>query len=154
MDINSLLSPQDSPAQETPPAHPALGSPSMQSSGKRAIRQIPSRTSSGLSQQLTSSPQPHLSYLQHRQPSPGAAYTNGTRPIHNATSTPPERSIHSPHDARMTPPNPLLRQASTPGMDALADLATMQHQHQHQQAARQHTAAQRPTFRYVSSLIV
>lgn len=142
MDINSLLSPQDSPAQETPPAP---GSPSIQPSGKRAIRHIPSRTPSGLSQQLTSSPQPQpqLSYHQHRQPSPGVGYTNGTRPIHSATSTPPERPTHSPRDARMTPPNPLLR--STPGMDTLADLATMQHQHQ--QAARQHTASQRPTFR-------
>lgn len=119
MDINSLLSPQDSPAQETPPPNPALNSPSMQSSSKRAIRQIPSRTPSGLSQQMTSSPQPHLSY-QQQLPSPGVTYTNGSRTIHSATSTPPERPIHSPRDARMTPPNPLLRQASTPGMDTLA----------------------------------
>ena len=146
MDINSLLSPQDSPAQETPPPHPALASPSMQPSSKRAKRQIPSRTPSGLSQQLTSSPQPHLAYHQHRQPSPGVSYTNGTRAIHSRTSTPPERPMHSPHDARMTPPNPLLRQASTPGMDTLADLAAMQHQHQ-QQAQRQNPVAQRPTFR-------
>lgn len=146
MDINSLLSPQDSPAQETPPPPSALGSPSIQSASKRAIRQIPSRTPSGLSQQLTSSPQPHLSYHQHKQPSPGITYTNGSRAIHSATSTPPERPVHSPHDPRMTPPNPLLRQASTPSMDALADLASMQHQHQ-QQAARQNTVVQRPSFR-------
>ena len=119
MDINSLLSPQDSPAQETPPPHPALNSPSMQSSSKRAIRQIPSRTPSGLSQHITSSPQPHLAY-QQQLPSPGVTYTNGTRAIHSTTNTPPERPIHSPHDARMTPPNPMLRQASTPGMDTLA----------------------------------
>ncbi|KAF2449974.1 hypothetical protein P171DRAFT_351254 [Karstenula rhodostoma CBS 690.94] len=149
MDINSLLSPQDSPAQETPPPPPALGSPSIQSPGKRAIRQVPSRTPSGLSQQLTSSPQPHLSYHQHKQPSPGVGYTNGTRPIHSATSTPPERPTHSPRDARMTPPNPLLR--STSGMDTLADLATMQHQHQ--QAARHHTAAQRPTLQNIPRTI-
>ncbi|KAJ4304757.1 Splicing factor [Kalmusia sp. IMI 367209] len=141
MDINSLLSPQDSPAQETPPPHPALGSPSLQSSSKRAIRQIPSRTPSGLSQQITSSPQPHLSYQQ--LPSPGTTFTNGSRGIRSATGTPPERPMHSPRDARMTPPNPLLRQASTPGMDTLADLAAMQHQ---QQAARQNSVPQRPTF--------
>lgn len=126
MDINSLLSPQDSPAQETPPR-----SPSLQASGKRAARQIPSRTPSGLSQQITSSPQPPLSYQQQpppqqqqqqqqQLPSPGVAFTNGNRGVHSATSTPSDRPIHSPRDARMTPPNPLLRQASTPGMDALA----------------------------------
>ena len=188
MDINSLLSPQDSPARETPPPPPALNSPSIKSSSKkRAPRQIPSRTPSGLSQQITSSPQPHLSY-QQQQPSPNVTYTNGSRVIHSAASTPPERPIHSPRDARVTPPNPLLRQASTPGMDTLAganilccckrrllgrdekpgaalmlvpcsferciermltrkaDLAAMQHQHQ-QQAARQSSAAQRPSFR-------
>ncbi|KAF1968243.1 hypothetical protein BU23DRAFT_558661 [Bimuria novae-zelandiae CBS 107.79] len=142
MDINSLLSPQDSPAQETPPPHPAQNSPSRPSSSKRAIRQIPSRTPSGLSKQITSSP--HLSY-QQQLPSPGVTYTNGTRAIHSATSTPPERAIHSPRDARMTPPHPYTRQASTPGMDTLADLAAMQHQHQ-QQAARQSSVAQRPSF--------
>lgn len=123
MDINSLLSPQDSPAQETPPPRSGLNSPSIQSSGKRAIRQIPSRTPSGL-QQIRSSPQPHLSY-QQPVPSPGVTYTNGTRAIHSATSTPPERHVPSPRDARMTPPNPLLRQASTPGMDALAGVYTL-----------------------------
>src|SRR5262245_25842734 len=116
MDINSLLSPQDSPAQETPPPHPSLASPSLQSPSKRAIRQIPSRTPSGLSQQITSFPQPHLTYQQ--LPSPGiAGLTNGSRVIHSATSTPP---LHSPRDARMTPPHHLPRQASTPGMDTLA----------------------------------
>ncbi|PSN67748.1 hypothetical protein BS50DRAFT_572764 [Corynespora cassiicola Philippines] len=187
MDINSLLSPQDSPARETPPpTQPALPSPSMlHSPGKRAIRQMPSRTPSGLSQQITSSPQPqpppqsqsqpqphhpHAAYPQHQQhqqqhphththtqhaphpqqqlPSPGVnnfANTNGSRNIHSATSTPPidRQSLGSPHDARMTPPHPMHRQASTPGMDTLADLATMQHQ---QQAARQSYSAQRPSI--------
>lgn len=123
MDINSLLSPQDSPARETPPPPPpqsALASPSLQSPSKRAIRQMPSRTPSGLSQQITSSPQPHLAFQQI--PSPGiAGFTNGGRTVHSAASTPPiDRPLHSPHDARMTPPHLLHRQGSTPGMDTLA----------------------------------
>ncbi|CAI6333060.1 unnamed protein product [Periconia digitata] len=148
MDINSLLSPQDSPARETPPPHPPIASPAIQSPSKRAFRQMPSRTSSGLSQQITSSPQPpaqplqqqHLAY--HSVPSPNlSGFTNGHRPIHSATSTPPI-PIHSPHDASMNSPHPPPRQTSTPGMDALADLATMQH---HQQAVRQ-TSAPRPPY--------
>ncbi|KAF2635726.1 hypothetical protein P280DRAFT_411130 [Massarina eburnea CBS 473.64] len=150
MDINSLLSPQDSPARETPPPPPAhharaspRASPSMPSPGKRAIRQMPSRTPSGLSQQITSSPQSHLQYQQLPSPSM-SSFTNGHRKMHSATSTPPiERPMHSPRDARATPPHLVHRQASTPGMDALADLAAMQHQ---QQAARQNSVAQRPTF--------
>jgi hypothetical protein len=140
MDINSLLSPQDSPARETPPPHPALASPSLQSPSKRAIRQIPSRTASGLSQQITSSPQPQSqsqlqSQLQsqpHAQAHPQGAYqqisspglasfTNGARGIHSGTATPlSERPLHSPHDAHMTPPHPLHRNTSTASMDALA----------------------------------
>lgn len=107
MDINSLLSPSDSPAgTPVPQQPPALPSPS-----KRAMRQMPSRTSSGLSRQIISSPQPH--------PSPGLAHMpNGARVIHSANSTP--QSAGSPHDARMTPPRSLFRQGSTPGMDTLA----------------------------------
>jgi hypothetical protein len=121
MDINSLLSPSDSPAgTPTPQPAPALPSPSaMRSPGKRTRRQMPSRTPSGLSQQITSSPQPHQTLLQQRIPSPGYAHiTNGTRPVHSAMSTPQQTG--SPRDARMTPPNPMYRQASTPGMDTLA----------------------------------
>jgi hypothetical protein len=118
MDINSLLSPSDSPAG-TPTPQPAPALPS-RSPGKRTRRQIPSRTPSGLSQQVTSSPQPqHHTLIQQRVPSPGYAHiANGTRPIHSAMSTP--QQIASPRDTRMTPPNPLYRQASTPGMDTLA----------------------------------
>lgn len=167
MDINSLLSPQDSPAQ-TPPPPAAMPSPSLlhiQSPSKRAVRQpMPSRTPSGLSQQITSSPQqfhePHppnstahaQALYQHLVPamaSPGlAGYTNG-RGAHSATSTPPLFDQRSPRDSRMTPPHPLGRQAS--GMDTLADLASMQHV-QVQQAARQHqSVGQRPSIRYVPS---
>lgn len=119
MDINSLLSPSDSPAgtptpQPQPP--PALPSPGMlQSPSKRAIRQMPSRTPSGLSQQITSSPQPQVALQQ--VPSPGFAHiANGARAIHSAMSTP--QPLGSPHDARMA--SPAFRQASTPGMDTLA----------------------------------
>ena len=143
MDINSLLSPSDSPAQ-TPPPPPTHASPSMLAAhspgGNRAVRQqMPSRTPSGLSQQITSSPQVHLSHS--KIPSPGYRHlANGARAVHSATSTP--QPLGSPHDARMTPPSHLYRQASTPGMDALADLASMQQQ---QQAARQNSLGhQRP----------
>lgn len=143
MDINSLLSPSDSPAQTPPPPPPAHVSPSIlaaSSPGKRPARQqMPSRTPSALSQQITSSPQLHLAH--QKIPSPGYGHlANGARPVHSATSTP--QSLGSPHDARMTPPSHMYRQASTPSMDALADLATMQQQ---QQAARQSSLGlQRP----------
>lgn len=119
MDIQSMLSPSDSPAgTPTPQPPPALPSPSMlQSPSKRAIRQMPSRTSSGLNQQITSSPQPHAALQQIA--SPGFAHmANGARNAHGATPTP--QPLGSPRDARMTPPNPLYRQTSTPGMDTLA----------------------------------
>ncbi|KAJ4361902.1 Splicing factor [Neocucurbitaria cava] len=119
MDINSLLSPSDSPAgTPVPQSQPVLPSPSMlQSPSKRAIRQMPSRTPSGLSQQVTSSPQPHA--ILQQLPSPGFAHiANGARAVHSAASTP--QPMGSPHDARITPPHPLFRQGSTPGMDTLA----------------------------------
>lgn len=121
MDINSLLSPSDSPAgTPTPQPHtqPALPSPSMlQSPSKRAIRQMPSRTPSGLSQHITSSPQPHT-HLQ-QLPSPALAHiTNGARAVHSAMGTP--QPIGSPHDTRATPPHYIARQDSTAGMDTLA----------------------------------
>ncbi|OAL52873.1 hypothetical protein IQ07DRAFT_344670 [Pyrenochaeta sp. DS3sAY3a] len=142
MDINSLLSPSDSPAgTPTPQAQtqPALPSPSMlQSPSKRAIRQMPSRTPSGLSQHITSSPQPHT-HLQ-QLPSPALAHiTNGARAVHSAMGTP--QPIGSPHDTRATPPQYIARQDSTAGMDTLADLASMQQQ----QAVRQNSVGhQRP----------
>ncbi|KAF2790477.1 hypothetical protein K505DRAFT_327550 [Melanomma pulvis-pyrius CBS 109.77] len=151
MDINSLLSPQDSPASETPPPPPALPSPSMHSPSKRVMRQIPSRTQSGLSQQITSSPTPvagyHQQHLTHTptlsaQHSPSIiSFPNGR--VHSAASTPPIPSMGTSHDARMTPPHMLHRQASTPGMDTLADLASMQHR---QQAVRQSASTMRPSI--------
>lgn len=133
MDINSLLSPQDSPARETPPPHPARASPALQSPSKRAIRQIPSRSASGLSQQITSSPQPQPhAQTAYQQVPPGIAnFTNGGRGSHSGTATPPsERPLHSPHDAQMTPPHPLHRNTSTASMDALAGMWIFHMQHQ------------------------
>ncbi|KAF2260945.1 hypothetical protein CC78DRAFT_522691 [Lojkania enalia] len=191
MDINSLLSPQESPATETPPPPSALSSPSLLSPHKRPpLRHMPSRTPSGLSQQVTSSPHYPRDTLQtpshyHQQHvatpptthSPGfTTFPNG-RQVHSTSNTPPidlRGQLGSPHDARLTPPHPLSRQASTPGMDALAgtslwhtmgrgdetltnsapDLASMQQQ---QQAARQSAGglrdpqvyqSPRPSIRY------
>lgn len=169
MDINSLLSPQDSPApaSATPPPIPSMAS---KSPSKRVRRQKPSRTPSGLSQQtnMTSSPQrfhsetlpshpsqPVSSYQPHPNGpaihSPGVAHYSNGRGVHSAAHTPPfegygRGQIGSPHDSRITPPHPLHRQASTPKMEALADLASMQHV---QQTARQQSAVQRPSIRYV-----
>jgi len=121
MDISSLLSPSDSPAgTPTPQPPPQIPTPSMlRSPGKkRAARQAPSRTPSGLSQQITSSPQPQASLQQLH--SPGFAHTtvNGARAMHSAMSTP--QPLGSPRDARITPPHNMFRQGSTPGMDTLA----------------------------------
>lgn len=172
MDIKSLLShhPQDAPASETPPPMP---SGPARSPAKRARRQVPSRTPSGLSQQtqITSSPQrfhpetlpshshPGPAYQAHPNGpathSPGVAHYSNGRGVHSATHTPAAHTppfdaygrgqMGSPHDSRMTPPHPLHRQqSSTPGMDALADLASMQHV---QQTARQQSTVQRPSIR-------
>lgn len=123
MDINSLLSPSDSPAgtpTPQPQPQPPIPSPStMQSPSKRIMRQMPSRTPSGLSQQITSSPHAHAQYHQQQIPSPGLAHmTNGTRAMHSSMSTPQSAASH--HDPRATPPQSVSRQGSTPAMDTLA----------------------------------
>lgn len=65
--------------------------------------------------------------------------TNGTRAMHSSMSTPQSAGSH--HDARATPPQSVSRQGSTPAMDTLADLASMQPQ----QSVRQYsTSHQRP----------
>ena len=133
MDINSLLSPQDSAVEAPPPQQSPLPSPS-----KRPLRQPPRRTSS-LSQQIASSPQlqdqlpaptlSHNAYHTHLAmgsaiPSPGVASVPSGRAMHNPTGTPPldpRNSLGSMQESRMTPPHSSLhRQTSTPGMDALA----------------------------------
>ncbi|KAF2746689.1 hypothetical protein M011DRAFT_468389 [Sporormia fimetaria CBS 119925] len=168
MDISSLLSPQDSPATETPPALPPEAT---RSPAKRTRRQMPSRTPSAINQQshytqrahhnpqVTSSPQhfhpeslpSHAAPSYHHHPAGPPAhsghglahYTNG-RPggVHSGLGT-PTYDRGSPHEPRVTPPHHLHRQTSTPGMDALADLASMQHV---QQTARQQSTSQRPSI--------
>ena len=135
MDINSLLSPQDSTVETPPPQQSPLPSPS-----KRSLRQPPPRrASSSLSQQITSSPQlqdqlptptlSHNAYHTHLAmglavPSPGVTSVPNGRAMHNPTGTPPldpRNSLGSMQESRMTPPHSSLhRQTSTPGMDALA----------------------------------
>ncbi|KAI9805669.1 MAG: Splicing factor [Piccolia ochrophora] len=120
MDINKLLSPQDSPVDEVPDNKLAAGS----------LRRT---HSSSLTPKSTASPKlpgplpppalPHgaVVHAQQKVPSPNTI-SPGTGVAVSATSTPPA-------DARPGSS----RQGSTPGMDTLADLASMQH---HQHAAR------------------
>ncbi|KAE9972774.1 hypothetical protein EG328_004821 [Venturia inaequalis] len=140
MDINSLLSPSESPATETPPP---LASPSPRASpAKRPGRpSVQQRKSSGLSQVSTLSPieqsLPSLAVhnaaiaYQNQQGVFGQSATNP--PFQNvgyaATSTP---SVNPAHvvEARLSSSQPVMhRTDSTPQMDTLADLASMR-QHQ------------------------
>ncbi|KAJ9657951.1 Splicing factor [Coniosporium apollinis] len=142
MDINSLLSPQDSPADETPPP---LGTP--QGGLNKRPRGPPKRTSSNLSQQSynSASPQPRsqlptpsgsyygLQSAAPPLPSPSVGVTSAPRTAHSTTSTlsadmraSPLGTIHEERPAQ----RPMQRQSS--GMDTLADLASMQQHHHHQ----------------------
>jgi hypothetical protein len=135
MDINSLLSPSESPAAETPPSRASpspRSSPHKRSTGRPVVQE---RKSSGLSQQLTldspgSTEQslPSLAahnavYQQQQQQGtyahaiPSASYQqqsygNAPLPTTSAMATPDSR-------AGTTLP-PIHRQGSTPGMDTLA----------------------------------
>ena len=126
MDINSLLSPQDSPSRETPPPSNAAshGTPKKRLSGPEH------RSSSSLSQQITLTQaimaHPSLSLnaageAQQETPSPTLASlsTQSERLLHSATSTPTveSRGPGFMQDPRMTLPG---RQPSTPQMDTLA----------------------------------
>jgi len=135
MDINSLLSPQDSPADETPPP---LGTP--QGGSNKRPRGPSKRTSSNLSQQsyTSASPQPRsqlptpsgsyssASYygLQSTAPPlplPGVSVTSAPRMAHSTTSTLSADTRASPlgtkHEDRPAQ-RPMQRQSS--GMDTLA----------------------------------
>lgn len=130
MDINSLLSPQDSPARETPPpsSTASYGTPKKRPSGPEK------RSSSSLSQQITLTQavtgHPTLSQYaaalaQHQQqqetPSPTLASlsTQSDRLAQSATSTPTieSRGAGFAQDTRMGMPG---RLPSTPQMDTLA----------------------------------
>ncbi|KAI9663745.1 MAG: Splicing factor [Bathelium mastoideum] len=140
MDINSLLSPQDSPAPETPSPFIAapIGTP------KKRPSALEKRASSSLSQQVVPShgiaghlllPQGIVSQAQQETPSPTIASLSAQseRLLQSATTTPTieSRGAGYVQDTRMSMST---RQPSTPQMDTLADLASMQQQ---QQVARQ-----------------
>ncbi|KAF2092161.1 hypothetical protein K490DRAFT_32621 [Saccharata proteae CBS 121410] len=142
MDINSLLSPQDSPSSEQPP-----NASSPQPSPARRPGRPAKRKSSGLSKQVTADSPPQQHSLLH----PATAARNA------ATYMPPTgllspSSAGASQDARptlspMSTPNAqaMHRHGSSPGMDTLADLASMQH---HQQAARHSANSMRPSQVY------
>ena len=118
MDINSLLSPQETPRGTPNPTPPA------KTSAKKSRKQRATKVSQPSPLANTTLPPPTLPHsavvqAQHVAPSPS---TMSPSPGHriSAASTPPDGSH-------------VKRQPSTPGMDTLADLASMQH---HQQTAR------------------
>lgn len=126
MDINSLLSPS-----EERTTLPANASP--RKSRKRTSKNA--TPSSPHSASATSAPLPLHNAALQAQPSP---------PIPNSTS-------HLRKHATGTPPADFrtTRQPSTPGMDTLADLASMQH---HQQTARENAGGLRSTEIYDPAL--
>ncbi|KAI9783872.1 MAG: Splicing factor [Candelina submexicana] len=129
MDINSLLSPEDAPATSTPP--PGKGSPSNR---KRARSNAAASTS-------ISSP------LRQAQQAPPVLPRNAVAQAQQEIVSPPITSS-STGRSMSTVSTPSIevrgsaRQPSTPGMDTLADLASMQH---HQQTARANASGLRST---------
>ncbi|KAL1998029.1 hypothetical protein VTN02DRAFT_173 [Thermoascus thermophilus] len=131
MDINSLLSPQDSAAH---PAHPSpapaplpvVSSVSSSSSSSASASLSPHRTfrrprSGSVRHAMTSSPLAQHVYAPSRLPDPSPPAMSPTAgPTRGGggtgTGTPPANELPPP-----------ARQPSTPGMDTLADLASMQH---------------------------
>lgn len=125
MDINSLLSPQDTPTGETPPPLAPTSSPQRSPNTLQRPGRPSKRSSSNLSHQLHPSPHtpteqlltPTLSHngsytLPHLpMPSPGITSAPNGRGQQSATSTPSSDRASQP---------PLLRAPSTPGMDTLA----------------------------------
>ncbi|OJD14676.1 hypothetical protein AJ78_05000 [Emergomyces pasteurianus Ep9510] len=125
MDIISLLSPQDSPSGKSTPAPPAASSGSAPTSAP-----TPSPVP-------TASASPHQSYHKSRQSSGRSGMTSSPL-VHQVLNNPQLRDP-SPQDITQrngtgTPPSSELqptRQTSTPGIDALADLASMQRPQPH-----------------------
>ncbi|KAF2840240.1 hypothetical protein M501DRAFT_1002554 [Patellaria atrata CBS 101060] len=150
MDIRALLSPEDSPvSRDVSPA----ASPHKQASPVKRPGRPAKRKSSSLSQQITSSPQPqeqlyNAAYqAQHSNlPSPGLSSIVQNGIHYQSAHTTPTSEPRNPYvESRATPPHPALhRQGSTPGMDTLADLASMQHH----QATRQASESTRPSISY------
>ena len=121
MDINSLLSPQESPVRETPspPIKGASRKPRRTQSSNLA-RTISSSSLANTSLSHPSLPQSALVQAQQSIPTPPTASPSSAGRVSS--------TITSSTDGAQ-----LIRQSSTSGMDTLADLASMQH---HQQTAR------------------
>ncbi|KAF9894527.1 Splicing factor [Aspergillus nanangensis] len=141
MDINSLLSPQDSNSQSgrtTPTtATPAASNTPVPSSSAPVNKPLRKNRSNASRQGMTSSPLAQQVFAPAQLPEPSPPAMSPTMDPHttSGSGTPP---------ATDRPP----RQASTPGMDTLADLASMQH-HQPQ---RTNTSILRSTESYESQL--
>ncbi|KAF2403714.1 hypothetical protein EJ06DRAFT_527318 [Trichodelitschia bisporula] len=134
MDINSLLSPQDpSPADASPRSSPN------RSQWRPPVQQ---RRSSGLSQQLSHSPRVQEQRLpsiaarnaaaayHYPQPHGAAILDTAGSPYQQQQATAGYAStsaLSHPADGHTPAQSPTRRQGSTPGMDALADIASMQH---------------------------
>ncbi|KAA8647151.1 hypothetical protein EYZ11_009564 [Aspergillus tanneri] len=126
MDISSLLSPQDSNSQSgrsTPTAASVSGNASAPSAGPppKPLRKNRAGTTR---QAMTSSPLAQHVYAPTNipEPSPPAISPTSGPNMSGGNGTPPAAELPTP------------RQPSTPGMDTLADLASMQH-HQPQRSS-------------------
>ncbi|PLB45846.1 putative pre-mRNA splicing factor [Aspergillus steynii IBT 23096] len=138
MDINSLLSPQDSNSQSgrsTPSVAPPVASVPSTAAAQKPLRKNRTGTSK---QGMTSSPLAQHVYAPTNIPDPSPPSVSPTvgPNMGGGNGTPPAADL---------PPS---RQPSTPGMDTLADLASMQH-HQPQ---RSNAPMLRSTESYVSQL--
>src|SRR5579871_85093 len=146
MDIRELLSPQDSPATETP----SQGlSPSPHASPNKHPNRpsTQQRKSSGLSMSTTLSPThqdvqvpsvvTHNNHQHLPSPTAGVTSTSYPQPTYSSSSI-----QHSPYNQPIeSGANPayltIHKQSSTPQMDKLAELASMQYHHQQQQQQQQ-----------------
>ncbi|KAI9671907.1 MAG: Splicing factor [Caeruleum heppii] len=118
MDIHSLLSPQESPATDATPKD---------SSPNRKASTASSRSPNTVTPQVhPTQPPPTLPHNAIHQ----AQQTEPSPPLTGSSTSKSHGSNHTPPTDRRSSAG---RQGSTPGMDTLADLASMQH---HQQAAR------------------
>ncbi|EGE80349.1 hypothetical protein RJZ56_003207 [Blastomyces dermatitidis] len=133
MDIISLLSPQDSHSgKSTPAPHPAAAASSSSSGATPTSAPTPSPVSA-----VSASASPHQNYHKSRQNSGRSGMTSSPL-VHQVLNNPQLRDP-SPQDLSQgngtgTPPPSELqptRQTSTPGIDALADLASMQRPQPH-----------------------
>ncbi|PGG98175.1 hypothetical protein GX51_06963 [Blastomyces parvus] len=128
MDIISLLSPQDSPSGKSTPA-PA---PPPHAAAAAASAPTPSPVSA-----VSSTASPHQNYHKSRQNSGRSGMTSSPlvhQVLNNQQLRDPSPQDLSQGNGTGTPPSSELqptRQTSTPGIDALADLASMQRPQPH-----------------------